>query len=124
MRDEVVDIFRPMGISGRDEIKTLFDEQKVFLLTKKQLFAAESAWKKHVISEGGVCKRCGREDMLTVDHNIPKWMLADFGIDFEREFMPSNLVLLCRPCNAVKSGHLDFSLPQTKELLLELLANL
>ncbi|MEA2982151.1 MAG: hypothetical protein QOF09_3974 [Alphaproteobacteria bacterium] len=35
--------------------------------------------------------------------------------------MPDNLVLLCRPCNGIKSDRLDFSIPETKQILLRLL---
>ncbi len=124
MREEVIDVFRSVNINGVPEIKEAVSEVKQALLTRNQCIAAEIAWRKKEEASGKGCIRCGRKDMLTVDHNVPKVILADMGIDFEREFIPENLVLMCRPCNNLKSGHLDFSLPQTKATLLKLLEKL
>lgn len=110
MNPAVIDLFRPLGITEPAEIKALVVEGKKDILSKGQVAAAEIA---------------GRKDMLTTVHfNIPKILLQDFGVDVQREFMPDNLMLLCRPCNGIKSGHLDFSFPQTKTTLLKLLEKL
>lgn len=62
---------------------------------------------------------CGesREDMLTVDHIVPKRILIDFGLTTEQMFELKLLKILCRRCNSMKADHLDFSEPRTKEIL-------
>lgn len=66
-------------------------------------------------------KQCERTKHQTIDHIIPKQILLFFGIDSDRTFMPNNLQILCRICNAFKANRLDFTNPRTKELLQELL---
>ncbi len=70
------------------------------------------------------CARCSRTDNLTLDHIIPIRLLADFGCDITRTIIEGNYQLLCRPCNIFKGGRLDFSIPETKHLLIKLLENL
>src|SRR5690348_16550010 len=65
------------------------------------------------------CEKCGRPTNLTLDHIIPVHILADFGFDFLEMYDEENLRLLCKPCNNMKSNHLDFSTPKTKHLLLK-----
>lgn len=69
---------------------------------------------------GAKCRKCGRETLLTIDHIIPKILLRSF-MDIEVEIFLENYQVLCRPCNQLKSGQLDFSIPETKQLLLRLL---
>ncbi len=123
MKPEIIDAFRKVGIHGVPEIKGSVARAKADLYSRGQLVALESNWRRQMAASGQKCK-CGRGDMLTVDHIIPKMLLRDFGVDVEREWMPENLELMCRPCNALKSGHLDFSNPKTKEMLVQLLSKL
>ena len=67
---------------------------------------------------------CGRIENLTIDHIIPEMILRDFGFRPRKFFDRENFRLLCRPCNQLKSGRLDFSIPKTKELLLKYLKDL
>ena len=69
----------------------------------------------------GKCEDCGRTEMLTLDHIIPLIILRDFGFNPKKFFDKENLRLICRPCNGIKSGRLDFSDPRTKKLLLKYL---
>lgn len=120
MRPQIIDAFRDQGITSIPEIKIAVKEAKEDLFSQGQITALEIQWKKKMIDSGEICK-CGRKDMLTVDHLVPKHILIDMGFDARRQWMPENFVLMCRPCNALKSGHLDFSNPKTKEILLNLL---
>lgn len=124
MRGNIIDAFRKIGVEDKDEIKEFIEKSNDETFTRKQVNALEIAHRQKLISEAGHCYRCNRTDMLTTDHVIPKTLLVNFGVDVERTFMPENLILLCRPCNSLKADMLDFSIPQTKMVLLDLLAKL
>lgn len=79
---------------------------------------------RDLVTEKGVCAKCPRKDNLTLDHIVPIRFLGDLGCDVTRTIVDGNYQLLCRPCNAFKSGRLDFSNAQTKVILLDLLSNL
>ncbi len=65
-------------------------------LTRKPVVAPEISYRNKLIADGGVCAQCERADMLTTD----------------------------QPCNSIKSDWLDFSFPQTKQIMLKLLERL
>lgn len=69
----------------------------------------------------GKCQTCSRTENLTLDHIIPLIIIRDFGFDPQKFFDKEDLRLICRPCNQLKAGRLDFSDPHTKELLLKYL---
>jgi 5-methylcytosine-specific restriction endonuclease McrA len=96
----------------------LADKQKAEL-SRRNVETITFAYCKELLAVGK-CARCGRSEMLTIDHIIPKTLLR-FFMDAERELLLENYQVLCRPCNQLKSAQLDFSIPQTKELLLKLL---
>lgn len=73
------------------------------------------AWKRDI----GKCQTCGRKENLTLDHIIPLLILKDFGFDPKKFFDKDDMRLLCRPCNQLKSNHLDFNDPRTEKLLLK-----
>lgn len=123
MRQSTVELFLKEGVN-QNQAKELMKLAKEERLTKAQCAALELAHKKKLIESGDVCGRCGRATMLSVDHIIPKSILEVMGVDVERAFMPENLMILCRPCNGIKSSRLDFSIPQTKAVLLSLLEKL
>lgn len=71
------------------------------------------------------CERCGRESMLSLDHIVPVNILKMMGLSVMEIYGDEqNLALLCRPCNSLKSGNLDFSDKRTKPLLLKYLERL
>ena len=69
----------------------------------------------------GVCEKCGRKDMLSLDHIIPDALLKQFGVDIKRTFWTDNIQILCRLCNSFKGSQLDFTLVKTARLLKELI---
>lgn len=75
--------------------------------------------------DGKKCRRCGREEWLTLDHVVPMSLLRDMGIpEIETYADKENLQLLCKMCNGFKANRLDFSDPRTKRVLLRLLETL
>lgn len=81
-------------------------------------------WKRrHIDVETSKCEDCGRRHNLSVEHIIPLRIMQNMGID-ERDMdnPPENWRVLCRICNAQKSGNLDFNEPRTKYLLLKYIA--
>lgn len=123
MKEHVFDKFKAVGLKDLQEVKKSLDRAADELLGRKQILALETEWKKKMIAEGEKCS-CGRTTMLTIDHIVPKQILIEMGFDAERQWMPENFVIMCQPCNALKSGRLDFSNPKTKEILLKLLERL
>lgn len=77
-----------------------------------------------LLAENRKCEKCGREVLLTIDHIIPISILYDLGIDSKTTVDFENLRVLCKPCNMLKSSHLDFSTPKTKILLLRYIKRL
>jgi 5-methylcytosine-specific restriction endonuclease McrA len=56
-------------------------------------------WRKirqRVIDRDGCCQACGTEQMLTVDHIVPRRLGGDDNMD--------NLQVLCSGCNSSKGG--------------------
>lgn len=81
--------------------------------------------KKNLIATIGKCEKCQTNTFpLTLDHIIPRSILADFGINPTTYTDERNFRLLCQLCNSLKSHHLDFTDPRTKILLEEFLQNL
>ncbi len=75
--------------------------------------------------DGKKCRRCPREEWLTLDHIVPLSLLRDMGIDDLETYRDhDNFQLLCKPCNQFKSNRLDFSDPRTKQLLIKYLQQL
>jgi len=71
------------------------------------------------------CERCGRKDILTIDHIIPMNILKLLGFTLKEMYEDTeNLAILCRPCNSLKSGNLDFADERTKKLLYKYLERL
>ncbi len=123
MKEHVIEKFKAVGLRDLQEVKKALDRAADELLGKKQILALESEWRRKMVENGHICS-CGRKDMLTIDHIVPKQILIEMGFDAERQWMPENFVIMCRPCNALKSGRLDFSNPKTKEILTKLLERL
>lgn len=73
--------------------------------------------------DGAWCKRCHKQDRLTLDHIVPISIVVMFGLArIETYGDIENLQVLCRGCNTFKGNRLDFANPKTKELLLKYLA--
>jgi len=90
-------------------------------LTKSERITLEQAIFKDLIKKEAVCRKCGRKRNLTLEHIVPKDILKSFGVDIDREIICGNYALACYICNAFKGNRLDFSVPETKEVLLKLL---
>ena len=90
--------------------------------TKGMLVAKEQAILKDLIAEHKKCK-CGSDKNLSLDHIIPLDILRSF-MDVKREMLEGNYQLLCYRCNIFKANKLDFSNPETKKLLLDLIEKL
>ncbi|MFA5937491.1 MAG: HNH endonuclease [Candidatus Paceibacterota bacterium] len=74
--------------------------------------------------DGKKCRRCGREEYLTIDHVVPVSFIRDMGIpEYETYADKENLELLCKICNGFKANRFDWSNPRTKAVLLRLLEN-
>lgn len=123
MKEHVIEAFMEQDVESVPKIKDLLDEATADILSKKQVRALEIAWRAKMIKSGAIC-RCGRADMLTIDHVVPRVILIEMGFNAEYQWMPENFEVMCRPCNALKSGHLDFSNPKTKKIFTQLLKNL
>lgn len=108
-----------------DEFKKILlearEQQGRDSLSKNQVVVLEQKIFNELKSGDGLCRKCGYNVRLTLDHIIPKQLLRAFHIDPEYETLDNNYQLLCSICNHRKSGMLDFSIPETKKLLIELL---
>lgn len=89
--------------------------------SKRQLLILQNQIHKDLQIKITSCPKCGRTDKLTLDHIVPQYILACFGIDSEHDLIEDNFTILCKPCNMFKSNRLDFSIPETKKILLRLL---
>lgn len=105
----------------RELKKEIAEKNKSSLLNKRNLIALEEAIYKDLIAENPCCANCPRRENLSLDHIVPKDMLKAFGVDVEREIIEGNYIILCKPCNQFKSNRLQFSIPQTKQILMKLL---
>lgn len=76
---------------------------------------------KDLLGQGAYCRKCNKKDGLTLEHIVPKDILKTFGIDTDREIVEGNYSVTCKVCNSFKGNRLDFSIPATKEILLELI---
>ncbi len=90
-------------------------------LGKNQKAALEHDIFNKLIESDPKCRKCGRTDNLTLDHIVPQSILFLFGVDINLEVIPGNYQILCRLCNQFKSSRLDFAIPDTKELMFDLL---
>lgn len=64
------------------------------------------------------CYKCGYVGKLTDDHRIPRWLVrrvGNFGV--KGKTTAKNIQRLCRPCNAIKAGYMDYSDPIVREYL-------
>ena len=86
--------------------------------SQKQKIVLEEALREKWREEGVTCIKCPIP-ADTVDHIIPEQLLIQFGIDTRTHFDEENLSPMCRRCNGYKSYRLDFTIPQTKALLLK-----
>lgn len=69
--------------------------------------------------DGKVCRRCGGDRWLTLDHIVPMSLLRDMGVTEAETYTNSdNFQLLCKMCNGFKANRLDFSDPRTKKVLM------
>lgn len=79
------------------------------------------AKKKLIERDGEKCSNCPSLNELTVDHIIPTSLLEFFGIKKEQSYNwkkhSSNLQLLCRACNSLKSNRVDWSDKRSLPLL-------
>lgn len=103
------------------EVKEIEKNEKK---TRAIRVAKEQAIFKDLIAKDRKCAKCSRTENLTLDHIVPRDILLTFGIDPDREIIEGNYQILCKTCNIYKSRRLDFSIPQTKEILLRLLEKL
>ena len=71
------------------------------------------AFQQAFLKDHTECNKCHTKANLTYDHIIPIMLLRDFNIDAQKNFWEENGQALCHACNGMKSGHLDFSNPQT-----------
>ncbi len=94
------------------------------VLSKKNVIVAEQEIFRKLVEFHGKCERCQRTERLSLDHVIPKDVLRSLGVDPERELIEGNYMLLCKICNSFKSNKLDFSIPATKIILLDLISKL
>src|SRR3990167_2147886 len=108
----------------KKELKEYLKVKKLETFSKNQLFSLERKYFEWLVQTEGKCKRCERTEKLTLDHIIPLSLLAQLGIDTEREFYEENLQLYCQACNHYKGSRLDFIIPKTKELLLKYIEKL
>lgn len=93
-------------------------------LSKNQKIAIERKIYLTLIEKENKCKRCAKQENLTLDHIIPSFILQMFGIDTQIEIIEDNYQILCKMCNGFKTNRLDFSIPETKEVLLKLLKSI
>ena len=87
--------------------------------TAKQVIIRQQEWLARKIDRGEKCVKCGRDHNLTVDHILPDFLIESFGYEPMRHWDEENLVVMCKICNNLKGHKLDFSLPQTKPLLIK-----
>lgn len=99
----------------REEVRL---KEKDGLMSKGQRIVLEQQLLKDLPQK---CVKCGRPTDLTLDHIVPIQVLISFGVDTEREIIEDNYQILCRRCNVFKANRLDFTIPQTKVILLRLL---
>src|SRR3990167_10660326 len=95
----------------KSELKKLKDQRKDKQYRRSELFALRAKF----VEEAKECIRCGRNEMLTVDHIIPASVLQQLGVDMEQDDDEENWQILCNPCNHFKAARLDFTNPKTKE---------
>ena len=68
-------------------------------MSKLRSTGSTTAWRKirqRVIDRDGCCQRCGTEEMLSVDHIVPRNLGGSDSLD--------NLQVLCSACNSSKGG--------------------
>ena len=106
------------------EYKELRKEIKLHKKTDKLSKNDVILLQQNYVKEHPKCEKCGNEKNLSYDHIIPQSILSSFNIDAIRNFWLENSMTLCHACNQMKSSRLDFSIPDTKKLLLELLNTL
>lgn len=107
--------FRKRYSELKDELKRLNSEK---LINKVQVIVLEQTIFKTLPR---VCMKCGSDKNLTLDHIIPKMILADLGVDVENEIIEDNYQVLCRYCNTKKGSRLDIREKGVKELLLKVI---
>jgi 5-methylcytosine-specific restriction endonuclease McrA len=105
----------------RKEIETRDTDGR---MTYKQRTILEQQIFKDLLGQEASCRKCKRTDNLTLEHIIPKDILKTFGVDVDREIIEGNYTITCRICNSFKGNRLDFSIPETKQILLKLIQNL
>lgn len=90
-------------------------------LNSTEIMHLNRSYTQWLLSVRDACAKCPRIHYLTIDHIIPKIILKDFGVDSSLKFFPENYQVLCKPCNMLKSSHLDFSNSKTIPLLRRLI---
>ena len=90
-------------------------------LTPAEVLQLNRSYTRWLFDVRDACDKCPRRKYLTIDHIIPKIILKDFGVDASLKFFPENFQVLCKPCNMLKSSHLDFANPKTIPLLRRLI---
>src|SRR5574343_165895 len=113
----------------KKEIKELSLKYKEFMLRenlgRKRVSIFEEGLRQKMLDQP--CPSCGKEMKAgtiykpSVDHIIPKIILAHFGIDASQDLWVENLEVVCQPCNGFKSGKIEIKNPKTKKLLQELI---
>ena len=73
-----------------------------------------------IARDGAKCRRCSETRFLSIEHIVPEWILKQLFASLEELYNDfDNLEILCRFCNQIKNGQLDFSNPKTKIILLK-----
>jgi 5-methylcytosine-specific restriction endonuclease McrA len=70
------------------------------------------------------CAKCGRSELITIDHIVPITILEQFCMDkrFALYEFDENFQFLCRYCNYIKGGRMDITNPRTIEILEKVIA--
>lgn len=95
-----------------------------FLKGRKAVFKLEQQLLAEYRKKSDKCPICDAVWKLTIDHIIPYELLERLGYSPKTYFIPANLRILCERCNGYKSSRLDFSIPQTKHLLTEIIGSI
>lgn len=101
--------------------KALKEKNKNDKFSKQQLLQVEKAIFNDLVAIDCQCRKCNRTKELTLDHIVPKDILRQFGVDIDREAIEGNYQLLCRLCNVFKANRMDFSIPETRAILEQLI---
>ena len=104
-----------------DFVKSRFKENNS---SKNSYSVMVETLRRKLITPEVVCKRCGTQNDLTLDHIVPVNWLEQLMLPVGDLFDEENLEILCVKCNRFKGGRLDLAHPKTKELLLKFVSKI